>query len=149
MELEFENYRKIKDKAFENALPKFMKMKGIGVSEVSQDEKAYYYENYWLKQKCNTIACYWLAEKIFLLSGEMECENATVIIQRALKACGRVIHPEDSSCIGPYTFCAISRTDPYQLLVAIKCETAAYYRVLAQSLPDSDKFNSCIDAAYA
>jgi lysozyme family protein len=135
--MELENYRKIKDPVFENAFKKILQNDRLNKSpyleHLTEKEKArIYYDDYWLKQKCNVINCSWLAERIFFLSVELGCETATVIIRRALRACLRAIRPEeDYSCINNTTICRIQKTDPHQLLIAIRSELDWLKKLLA------------------
>jgi len=64
---------------------------------------------------------------------------ATLILQRALCACGAKVDPD--GVLGPQTVAAVtSVTHTVSLVCAMRSERAGYYRLLAQRRPQLEKF---------
>lgn len=64
-------------------------------------------------------------------------KSAIVVLQRALRAVGVTL--KDDGVAGPLTRLAAVRA-PAELIFAIRCERAGFYRSLAQQRPQLDRF---------
>lgn len=114
-----------------------------------EQAKDIYYNKYWIPSKCYIIPNYWLAEKVFSLSVNMGVQQACVLLQRALRAATSRELNEDG-IIGAKTIGAIEVAMLDQVLVALKCEAAGFYRLLAQKDPLQKVFlRGWINRAYA
>jgi len=113
-----------------------------------EDAKKIYYTDYWLKNKCNVIYHYGLAEKVFNLSVNMGCKQAGKLLQRALRGLGKRL--TEDGVIGAITTAAIFKADPTQLLSALKSEAAGYYRLIASINSSQERFlTGWLNRAYA
>jgi lysozyme family protein len=121
----------------------------LDIKNITLDQaKAIYYEDFWLKNKCNVIYGYGLAEKLFSISVNMGCKQAGILLQRALRTLG--VKLTEDGVIGPMTTAAMLRVDYASLLAALKSEAAGYYRLIANSIPSQNKFLlGWLNRAYA
>jgi hypothetical protein len=103
---------------------------GIDIKNISLDDaRKIYYKDFWLKNKCGSINCYALSNKLFDLSVNMGTSQAARLLQRAIIASGLDI--VDDGVVGPITINAIKNLNPQIILAALKSEAAGFYRLLA------------------
>lgn len=111
------------------------------------DAKKIYYEDFWLKQKCNVIQKD-LAAKLFDLSVNVGTKQAGLFMQRALRVTKQELI--EDGIIGVNTLDAIRRADPIILLASLKSEAAGYYRLLVAKNASMKKYiNGWLSRAYA
>jgi lysozyme family protein len=102
----------------------------IDIANLTKEEaKNIYKRDFWDKYLYKSINNLEVATKFFDLSVNMGHSWACILVQRALRACGKNII-EDGS-FGPQTLDAINNVDSTDLLAASKSEAAGYYRTLA------------------
>jgi lysozyme family protein len=121
----------------------------LDIKNLTLDQaKQIYYQDYWLRNRCNLIENLPLATKFFDLSVNMGAQQATKALQRALLASGTNIL--DDGIIGPITIDALKKTNPVILLAALKSEAAGLYRLLAKKDAILSKFlTGWLRRAYA
>jgi len=121
----------------------------LDIKNLTLDQaKEIYYNDFWTKNKCNVVCHYGLAEKLFSISVNMGCQQAGILIQRALKTLGKNL--KEDGVVGLLTINAILKADHAMLLSALKSEAAGYYRLLANANPSQNKFlNGWLNRAYA
>jgi lysozyme family protein len=91
-----------------------------------------------MKCKCEQIEDENIATKFFDLAVHTGIPQAVKLIQRALRAAG--IQVTEDRIIGSATLAAINKSDPTDLLAALKSESAGYYRLLASINPSQKRF---------
>lgn len=113
------------------------------------DARLIYYFDYWLDNKCHQMPEV-IAKKYFDMCVNMGKNQATKLLQRALKAAGSRV--TEDGILGPKTLVAVNK---YQnnladiVLSAMKSESAGYYRLLTQQKPDMKVFlNGWLNRAY-
>ncbi len=89
---------------------------------------AIYYRDWWLRFDFGALPEA-IGAKLFNLAINMGPREATLCLQRALRACGIAVG-EDGT-LGAQTRGAASRADSGALLVALRSEAAGHYRQLA------------------
>lgn len=92
----------------------------------------------WTAWKCQDFQDPDVATRYFTLAWNMGPTNATRILQRALRACGRPV-TEDGH-LGPITMGEVNHCNPATMTVALRSEAAGQYRVLAAKNPALGKF---------
>lgn len=102
--------------------------------------EAFYRENFW---RYDNIVSQAVANKVFDYAVNMGPRNATMVLQRALRACGIPIG--DDGILGPETIKAANAADPQMLLVGLRSEAAGYYRKIGKSA----FINGWLNRAYA
>lgn len=97
-----------------------------------EQAKAIYKQDFWDNQGYSQIEDVLLASKVFDLGVNMGTKNAVMLLQRALKANG-FKSLEDDGLYGSATKEALKNTDPKKVLIALRSESAGYYRRLVAS----------------
>lgn len=80
-----------------------------------------------------------IATKVFDLAVNMGHKQAVLILQRALRCCG-ALNVKDDGVLGPVTKSAVQIANQDLLIVALRSETAGFYRLLAAKTPSQQKF---------
>ncbi|MDR0556082.1 MAG: hypothetical protein LBG20_03730, partial [Holosporaceae bacterium] len=96
-----------------------------------------YHRDFWTKAKCESIDNENLSVKFFDLCVNMGINQATKLVQRALRSTSQTVI--EDGIIGPTTLAAINKADPTDLLAALKSEAAGFYRLIAQANPSQQK----------
>lgn len=103
---------------------------------------------FWTKYRCDEIADARVAGKVFDLHFNMRPGVAGVVVQRALRACFKPV--EEDGVVGTQTIAAINAVDPDRMLVALRSEAAAVYRLIAAGdLTQRTFLNGWLNRAYA
>ncbi|HTW88263.1 MAG TPA: glycosyl hydrolase 108 family protein [Candidatus Binataceae bacterium] len=89
---------------------------------------AIYYRDWWLRYEFGTLPEA-IGAKLFNLAINMGPREATLCLQRALRACGNAVG--EDGALGAQTRSAASRADSDALLAALRSEAAGHYRQLA------------------
>jgi lysozyme family protein len=111
----------------------------LDIKSLTRDQaKQIYFVDFWAKSKCEDIADETLAVKLFDLAVHAGIPQAVKLIQRALRSAGQSV--VEDGIIGPTTLVAINKSDPTDLLAALKSETAGFYRLIAQANPSQQRF---------
>ncbi|MDR3179407.1 MAG: hypothetical protein LBT70_00720 [Holosporaceae bacterium] len=111
----------------------------LDIKNLTRDQaKKIYFCDFWLKAKCEDIVDENIAIKLFDLAVHSGIQQAIRLIQRALRAAGEQV--AEDGIIGPITLAAINKSDPTDLLAALKSEAAGYYRLIANANPSQQKF---------
>jgi lysozyme family protein len=111
----------------------------LNIKDLTQDQaKKIYFCDFWMKAKCEQIDDKNIATKFFDLAVHTGIPQAIKLIQRALRAAGTPV--AEDGIIGPVTLAAINKTDPTDLLAALKSEAAGYYRLIANANPSQQWF---------
>ncbi len=100
--------------------------------------KAIYYEDFWLRARCNFFPKE-LGEKLFNLSVNCGIKQASIFLQRAVRAVTGVKLVEDG-IIGTQTITAVGNGDSSQIVIAMRSEAAGFYRILAAKDISQEKF---------
>ncbi len=95
-----------------------------------QQAVAIYKTQWWDRYGYEQIHSQDVATKVFDLAVNMGAKRAHIIVQRALRAVGKVV--TEDGVIGPVTMDAINNYQPRGLLPAIRSEAAGFYRGLNQ-----------------
>ena len=86
-----------------------------------------YYKDYWLQNRLNELNNITVATKLFNLFVNIGEKNTLLIIQRALRACGRTdCGTMKYALIAVVNDLCADNVKTKELLVALKCETAGY-----------------------
>jgi lysozyme family protein len=111
----------------------------LDIKNLTQDQaKQIYFVDFWIKTKCEDVVDENVAIKLFDLAVHAGIPQAIKLIQRALRAAGT--HVAEDGIIGPATLAAINKSDPTDLLAALKSEAAGYYRLIASANPSQTRF---------
>jgi lysozyme family protein len=111
--------------------------------------KQIYLDDWWKLYGYDRIPHYTIAAKVFDLAINMGPSEAHKIFQRALHAAGQR-HVTVDGVIGSQTLTAFSKTDPREVLSAMKAEAAWYYRNLISARPELKHFeNGWLNRAYS
>ena len=111
------------------------------------DVMQFYKKEWWDKYNFDKINNNLIATKFFDLAINMGIKQATLIAQRALRACSCPV--KEDGLLGNQTFKAINRTDE-SLIIAIRSEAAGFYRGLLVQKPEFEKFrNGWLNRAYS
>lgn len=89
-----------------------------------------YYRDWWLRFSFSRLPEA-AGAKLFDLAVNIGPANAVRCLQRASRACGRML--ADDGVLGPETIAAAFAADQNALLAALRSEAAGYYRSLAIS----------------
>lgn len=109
--------------------------------------KKIYFQDFWNKLHFEQINSVIIASKMLDISVNIGSYNATKILQRALRATENYVN--EDGIIGHKTIEAVNRTNSCEMLVALKSESAAYYRLVAQSNKSQEMFlNGWLNRAY-
>lgn len=101
----------------------------IDITQLTLEEaKNIYYEDFWLKNKCDKIIHTKVAIKLFDISVNTGLKVAARILQRAVRASGIML--SEDGIIGKRTINSVNKIDGGILLSALKSETAGYYRLI-------------------
>ena len=120
-----------------------LNIKALTLSEA----KKIYYCDYWLKGNFDKISDQIVATQVFDLSVNLGIRASTIVLQRALRSCDKLV--AEDGLIGSETLSAVSNSDPNILLAAIKSEAAGYYRLIATKNQNQKKFlNGWLNRAY-
>ena len=114
-----------------------------------EQAKAIYKRDFWDNQPYKNIENISIAGRVFDMSNNMGTRQAAILLQRALRACGNkdII---DDGIIGPATLNAANITSIKLLTVALKSESAGFYRGLVASNPKQIVFlKGWLNRAYA
>lgn len=106
------------------------------------------YRNFWVKMQCDELTDQNVAAKMFDYALNMGPGTSALILQRACRAAQ---HPVlEDGLIGPKTLAAANASRPDALLVAMRCEGAAIYRMIVARRPDQQAFiRGWLHRAYA
>jgi lysozyme family protein len=88
--------------------------------------------------KCEDIEDENIATKFFNLIVHTGIPQVVRLIRRALRAAGTSV--AEDGIIGSITPAAVNKTDPTDLLAALKSESAGYYRLIANANPSQKRF---------
>jgi lysozyme family protein len=111
----------------------------LDIKNLTQDRaNQIYFCDFWMKCKCENIDDDNIATKFFDLAVHTGIPQAVKLIQRALRATGTQV--VEDGIIGPETMAAVNKTDPTDLLAALKSEAAGYYRLIANANPTQQRF---------
>lgn len=100
--------------------------------------KKIYYNDYWIRAKCDQIVDAAVATKLFDLAVNTGIKQAAIILQRALRATGFIL--EEDGIIGSKTIQCANEANPSTLLAAMKSESAGYYRLIVAKRPSQRQF---------
>ena len=95
------------------------------------DVKEIYFKDFWTSLKLEKIENEVIASKMLDIAVNVGNHSATVILQRALRAVGH--HVKEDGLIGNETISAVNMSEGHEIVVALKSETAGYYRLIAQA----------------
>jgi len=113
------------------------------------DEKAFYKRRWWDQYNYDKINNDMVATKLFDLAVNMGQQQASLLIQRALRACDRLGIAEDGK-LGSKSFKAINITESERLIPALRSEAAGFYRLIVFKNPDYETFlNGWLNRAYS
>lgn len=114
-----------------------------------EQAKAIYKKDFWDNQGYSQIEDIALASKVFDLGVNMGTKNAVILLQRALKANGfKAI--EDDGIYGSATLEALKNSDAKKVLIALRSESAGYYRRLVTANQSQKVFlKGWLNRAYA
>jgi lysozyme family protein len=93
-----------------------------------RDAVALYKSQWWDRYGYEQIHAQDVATKVFDLAVNMGARQAHIVVQRALRAVGKVV--KEDGILGPVTIEAINNYQPRGLLPAIRSEAAGFYRGL-------------------
>ena len=121
----------------------------VDVRKMSQeDAKAIYKALWWDRQGYGDIEEDIIAAKVFDLAVNMGARQAHLILQRALRACGRRV--AEDGVIGPKTIGAANGADELELRAALRSEAAGVYRLIVKAHPTNSKFlQGWLNRAYS
>ena len=107
-----------------------------------------YYKDYWIPSKAYLIEDQELANKYLSMAVNTGSHNAAMLLQRALRAVGKVVL--EDGIMGPQTASAANESNSRQLLAALRAESANYYRMLIYKKPHLVRYaNGWLRRAYA
>jgi lysozyme family protein len=114
----------------------------------SPDKKRLAYREFWVKMRCDELVHQGVGAKVFDLALNMGPGASALILQRGLRA---VLHPvKEDGHIGPVTIAAANAVDGDHLLVAMRSEAAAIYRmIVAKDQTQATFANGWLSRAYA
>jgi lysozyme family protein len=120
----------------------------LDIKNLTRDQaRQIYFVDFWMKAKCESINDENIAVKLFDLAVHTGIPQAVKLIQRALRAAGTQV--VEDGIIGPITLAAINKTEPTDLLAALKSESAGYYRLIASTNPSQQSFiDGWLNRAY-
>lgn len=122
----------------------------LDIKNLTLDHAKYlYYNDYWVKNKCNIISTYYTAEKLFDLSVNMGCKQAAIVLQRALRS---VLGKEltEDGIVGLNTTNTLLKAPEDRLITALRSEAAGFYRLIVQKDPTQKEFlNGWLNRAYS
>lgn len=123
--------------------------KNLDIKHLSIDDaKKIYWNDYWLKYRCDEIVSSKISSKFFDLIVNVGFGNASTILQRALIANLKKI--EIDAIVGTKTIKLVNDTNSENLITAMRSETAAYYRILILKNPKLKIFeNGWLRRAYS
>jgi lysozyme family protein len=99
----------------------------LDIKNLTRDQACQiYFVDFWMKCKCENLEDENIATKFFDLAVHAGIPQAVRLIQRALRAAGYPVI--EDGLIGPITLAAINKSDPTDLLAALKSESAGYVR---------------------
>jgi lysozyme family protein len=112
-----------------------------------------YWRDYWLKFHFDRLPAL-IAAKVLDLAIVMGPANAVMCLQSATRACRdyRIVNYRIArdGVIGAETLEVVGLIDPGTLLVAIRCEAASTFRLIAERAPTNQKFlEGWLNRAYA
>lgn len=121
----------------------------LDIKNLTMDQaRQIYYCDFWIKGKYEQIIDEAVSIKLFEISINTGITQANKLIQRALRAAGKMV--VEDGIIGAITLKAINEADPTDLLAALKSEAAGYYRLIAQANPSQQKFiTGWLNRAYS
>ncbi len=121
----------------------------IDITQLTLEEaKNIYYEDFWLKNKCDKIIHTKVAIKLFDISVNTGLKVAARILQRAVRASGIML--SEDGIIGEKTINSVNKIDGGILLSALKSEIAGYYRIIITKNDRLKVFeNGWLNRAYA
>jgi lysozyme family protein len=113
-----------------------------------EDASDIYYRDYWIPSKTYLIDSEVVATKHFLFVVNVGIYQATLALQRALRAVHREVLRD--GIMGSETASAVNEANPGQLLAAMRSEQANYYRRKIAEKPHKIKYeNGWLKRAYA
>jgi len=120
----------------------------LNIKALTLDQaKKIYYQDFWIEGRFEEVSDDSVAAKLLDLSVNLGIRTATIVLQRALRSCDKLV--SEDGLIGPETLSAVSNSDPNILSAAIKSEAAGYYRLIATKNPNQKKFlNGWLNRAY-
>lgn len=112
------------------------------------DARKLAYRYFWTAMRCDELPDQLVAGKVFDLAVNMGPGTSALILQRALRACGKPVRQDGH--LGPETLAAAMGAEPFALLVAIRSEAAAVYRmIVANDASQKVMLNGWLSRAYA
>jgi len=106
---------------------------------LNENQKRFIYrKRYWDRFRCGEFGCQEVCTKHFLNVVNMGEKPAVRIVQRALRACGYDL--PDDGVAGSRTMGAIGLCDYSNLAVAMRSETAGFYRLVLKAHPEWEEF---------
>jgi lysozyme family protein len=110
---------------------------------------AIYKRDFWDNQPYKDIHDVAISGKLFDMAVNMGIKNAIIILQRALRACGKTDIVDDG-IMGDKTLKAVNLTSEWDLSIALKSEAAGYYRCIVAKNPTQEKFiKGWLNRAYS
>lgn len=109
----------------------------LDIQNLTRDQAiAIYRKDFWAPYQDFEDA---VATKMLDMAVNMGHKQAVQILQRALRCCGAT-HIIDDGILGPLTRQAVAIAHPELLLIALRSESAGFYRLLAAQNPHNQKF---------
>jgi len=120
------------------------------IREMTKEDAILFYKRRWWDQynydKINNDK---VATKLFDIAVNMGQQQASLLIQRALRACDRLGIAEDGK-LGSKSFKAINTTESERLIPALRSEAAGFYRLIVAKNSDYKTFlNGWLNRAYS
>ncbi|MCL2313370.1 MAG: N-acetylmuramidase [Firmicutes bacterium] len=121
----------------------------VDIKNLTLDQaKEIYYRDFWVKGKCDKINNEKVAIKLFDFGVNMGTQQASRLIQRALRSVGMAV--VEDGIIGTATLSAVNNVNSMELLAALKSEAAGFYRGLVIANATQQKFlNGWLNRAYS
>jgi lysozyme family protein len=107
-------------------------------SLTSEEATAIYYRDWWKRYDYSDLPGP-IGAKIFDLAVNIGPDHAARCLQRALRACGRML--TEDGLLGSETRKAAAAANQVALIAALRSEAAAYYRILAAKSATPDDTN--------
>ena len=95
-----------------------------------EDATLLYRKHFWDRSRVGEIASQAVANKVLDLIVNMGERRGTFVVQRAVRACGH--RTAEDGVIGNGTLAAVGMCSEEALIVALRCEAAAFYRLIGK-----------------
>lgn len=99
----------------------------VDIPNLTVDQAKAIYFDTWVRYRWREFDSQDVANKVFDYAVNMGPSHAHRVLQRALRACGQLV--EEDGKLGPKTLAAANLAPEIPLLVALRCEGAAWYRM--------------------